>query len=218
MAGITIRNHKLTPDQYLKLFSNPVSGIACEIDPNMIPFENEHSFGIKKEELSLDYLKNIRYSKSMILNALKFWHGNITRYSERIYKIYNPLIDINNQIWKHMGEIAQMYNMIKDEYPNTFLFSHRHIHSKTTKHSKSMDIQLKLLYDKYPDLFRKCRFYGFQEGTLQPLFNFAILNDSIIFSVFPNEHPYITRDKISRVGMTEKGNVFIMMDNGANKK
>ena len=83
--AIPIQNHKLTPEQYLKLFSNPVSGIACDMNGAGTNYDYAH-FG-------RFHLKNIRYSKSMILKALEFWHGSVSKFSERIYKIRNPLVD-----------------------------------------------------------------------------------------------------------------------------
>ncbi len=208
--AILIQNHKLTPDQYLKLFSNPVSGIACDMNGAGTNYDYAHGGRF--------YLKNIRYSKSMIVDAIDFWFNYFYNICKKMKRIYNPLINYSEYIWKQVEELTVLWNRVK-QMPDTFLFSHRHIHSIQTKHSKSMDVQLKLLYDKYTDLFQQSRFYGFQEQTLQPFFNFAILNNSIIFSVFPNEHPYIERQKISRVGMTEKGNVYIMMSkDGAHKK
>ena len=64
---------QLTNNQFIKLFSNPVSGIACE------------SSYIERMELpARERLYKIRYSKSMMLGALKFWFD----YSEKYYKLF----------------------------------------------------------------------------------------------------------------------------------
>ena len=51
---------QLTMEQYIKLFSNPVSGIVCEVDA----YNRDHRVKY--------HCQNIRYSKSMILKALDF--------------------------------------------------------------------------------------------------------------------------------------------------
>ncbi len=205
--GISIRR-QLNQQQYIKLFSNPVSGIACQIEPNMISFENEHSFGTKKEELNLDYLKNIRYSKSMILKALYFWEKQYNRYLELLKKAqFNPLFKSNNYDPYKENEILKLI-MLVHNLPDTFLFSHRHI-----QEVKRKDITCKLLDKKYKDIIFNNGFRP-QQGTFDP-FMPVMSSTGIYFSVFANEHPYIPRQKISRVGMTEKGNVFVLHKNGA---
>jgi len=80
-----------------------------------------------------------------------------------------------------------------------------------------MNIQSNILNKKYPMLFEQCNSYGFQEQTMDIYYRIKT-NVGIEFTVFPNEHPYIPRQKISRVGMTEKGNVYVLHKNGAQKK
>ena len=110
--------------------------------------------------------------------------------------------------------IAQTYNMIKNECPDTFLFSHRHIQDlDINKYRKANGLseQNLLLKTKYNMQFIH------QEGTMQ---QFARIKTEvgIEFTVFPCEHPYIPKQKITRVGMTDKGNVYILHKNGARKK
>ena len=111
---------KLTKEQYIKLFSNPVSGIAC--DMNGAAMNDFMTYCIM-----VNILNNIRYSKSMILKALNFWFDQIHSYYLKIYKIRkNSLIDVSEHIVPYMVELRNIMNMI-ESLPNTFLFSHRHI-------------------------------------------------------------------------------------------
>jgi hypothetical protein len=194
---------QLTQEQYIKLFSNPVSGIACEVDA----YNRDHRVKY--------HCKNIRYSKSMIVKALDFWFDQLHAYFMKVWYIRHPMMDVSQHIIPELKRLGEIMCMIKDHCPDTFLFSHRYISSisiQPTKYSTGMREQSKLLSNKYEDIF------FFQEGSLQP-YKPIKTNVGIEFTVFPNEHPYITRQKISRVGMTEKGNVFVMMSkDGAQKK
>jgi hypothetical protein len=198
MVGITIQNHKLTKEQYLKLFSNPVSGIACDMNGAGTNYDYAH--------MGRFHLKNIRYSKSMILKALYFWEKQYDRYNYLLKRAqFNPLFGNKNN---KENEILKLIMMVHN-LPDTFLFSHRHIEIKTKKYNNSMNTQLELLNKKYPYLKVNCKEYGFQENTLQPVFKLT-MDVGIEFTVFPYEHPYIEKQKITRVGMTDKGNVFVL--------
>lgn len=192
---------QLTKEQYIKLFSNPVSGIACD-------------FGVVSSGETWEAIKNIRYSKSMILKALDFWHDYFEKFSHKICKLYNPLMDLRYQVWYYMGQIAKAYNMIKD-LPDSFLFSHRYIKEiniNSYRKYNGLSEQNAILKKKYNILFKH------QQQTLDPfnIYNIEKETDEIntggiiSFTVFPNEHPYIQRQKISKVGMTEKGNIYVL--------
>lgn len=207
--AIPIQNHKLTKEQYIKLFSNPVSGIACEIDKHLVQFENEHSFGVREEVNYnlINSVKNIRYSKSMILRALYFWRDYTEKYYNKIRKIRHPAIN-DHYIKMHnaLMNFTITIGMV-ERYPNSYLFSHRHIQLlPSNKYSNALKIQQKLLQNK---LFIKM--IEFQESSLQPYYTIHDYSEcGIEFTVFPCEHPYIPRQKISKVGITEKGNVFVL--------
>ena len=202
--AIQIRK-KLTKEQYLKLFSNPVSGIAC--DMNGAAMNDFMTYCIM-----VNVLNNIRYSKSMILKALYFWEKQYDRYLELLKKAqFNPLFgsfDKNKE-----NEILKMI-MFVHNLPDTFLFSHRHIKVGNFK-DNSDDTPCFLLKKKYP-LLEKYPFY-IQETKRDIFFNIST-NLGIEFTVFPCEHPYIEKQKISKVGVTDKGNVYILHDRERNKK
>ena len=131
---------QLTRDQYIKLFSNPVSGIACEIERKT---NYVYAHGARF------YLKDIRYSKSMMVRALDFWFDQLHTYSMKVWKISHPLVSVIGYIMNELHEIGKFLGMVK-ELPDSFLFSHRHIQdiSKGDKYSKSMSMQLMLLNTK----------------------------------------------------------------------
>ena len=199
-------------EQYIKLFSNPVSGIACEVDA----YNRDHRVKY--------HCQNIRYSKSMILKALYFWNKQMVNYFNKIRTVYNPLrTGIITQLQDQIIKIMDIREKVS-KFPDTFLFSHRYIQDMSVgmdkpgyKYTKSMNIQSNILNKKYPMLFEQCNSYGFQEQTMDIYYRIKT-NVGIEFTVFPNEHPYIPRQKISRVGMTEKGNVYVLHKNGAQKK
>ena len=160
----------------------------------------------------------------MILKALYFWEKQYDRYLELLKKAqFNPLFKSNYDPYKE-NEILKLIMMVHN-FPDTFLFSHRHIEDISAgmdkpgyKYTKSMNIQSNIFNKKYPMLFEQCTTYGFQEQTMDIYYRIKT-SIGIKFTVFPNEHPYIPRQKISRVGMTEKGNVFVMMaKDGARRK
>jgi hypothetical protein len=194
---------QLTIEQYIKLFSNPVSGIACEVDA----YNHDHRVNY--------HCKNIRYSKSMILRALKFWLVYTAKYYIKISSIYNPLINFKSQLEGTLSELRGLIVYIKKELPDSFLFSHRYIEPGNFK-DYSDDTPCALLKKKYP-IIKKDQPLWIQKGKRDIFFDIHLRDLGISFTVFPNEHPYIPRQKITRVGMTEKGNVYIMMDNGAQK-
>jgi hypothetical protein len=190
MMAISVNSNLLSDEQMVKLFSNPISGIACEIGPIRLT----------------QCLQNIRYSKSMILKALNFWIDYSEKYYNKIRRIWSPLdsdkyVRIHNTLMSFKVSIG----MIKD-YSDSYLFSHRYIKPlPPTKYSNSLKTQRKLLQDKLG-----INFIEFQEGSLQPYHISHDYGRGIEFTVFPNEHPYIPRQKITRVGMTEKGNIFVL--------
>jgi hypothetical protein len=209
---------QLTIEQYIKLFSNPVSGIACEVDA----YNRDHRVKY--------HTKNIRYSKSMIMKALGFWHEQMWNYYKKISRINNPLDPntsefkdehsptLGRKVFKQCDDILQTARLVS-KLPDTFLFSHRHIDAQWgTSDSKGMIAQHQLLSNKYPMLFKTSSFTGYTTDNKKELCCSIETIIGIKFTIFPNEHPYIPRQKISRVGMTEKGNVFVMMDNGADKR
>jgi len=189
-------------EQYIKLFSNPVSGIACEVDA----YNRDHRVKY--------HCQNIRYSKSMILKALYFWEKQYDRYLELLKKAqFNPLFDSfdKNKENEILKSIILVHNL-----PDSFLFSHRYIQPGHFK-DYSDDTPCALIKKKYP-IIEKDRPLWIQKGKRDIFFGIHLTYLGIHFTVFPNEHPYIPRQKISRVGMTEKGNVFVIHKNGAQRK
>lgn len=179
--------------QYIKLFSNPVSGIACEIHKDY----SKHVY---------PYIKDIRYSKSMILRALDFWFDQYHKYYMKVWSIRTAFIDVSGEVLGILKGIGQMINDIKN-MPDSFLFSHRHIKEidvNKYRGNNRLSEQNALLNKKYDMKFIH------QEGTLNQFRIMKLKNNEIWFTVFPNEHPYITKDKISRVGVTEAGNVYVL--------
>jgi hypothetical protein len=184
---------QLTIEQYVKLFSNPVSGIACEVDA----YNRDHRVNY--------HCQNIRYSKSMILNALYFWEKQYNEFYRRLKRAsFNPIFNLNFE--GNDGILDKI--MLIHNLPDSFLFSHRYIKMNCKKYSKQMNTQLQLLKNKYPLLEQKCTSFGFS-NTLQPCYNLKI-SYGIEFTVFPNEHPYIPKQKITKVGMTDRGNVYVL--------
>jgi hypothetical protein len=199
---------QLAKEQYIKLFSNPVSGIACEVSP----YIRDH--GVKHN------IQNIRYSKSMLLGALYFWEKQYDEYNRRLkWAQFNPIFSNDSQPPKENLLLKSI--MLVHNLPNSFLFSHRYISSQWgTRDSKAMCIQHDLLAKKYPELFKMSRFTGYTQDNKKELCCYIELG-FLEFTVFPNEHPYITKQKISKVGMTDRGNVFILHkkdSNGAQTK
>ena len=208
---------QLTQEQYIKLFSNPVSGIACEFRLAK-PSEIEY---IKHVQDNIKYLSNIRYSKSMMVRALDFWFDQVHAYCMKVWKIPHPLINAVGYIMDELKEIGKFLSIVK-ELPDSFLFSHRYIidtysGGKTGyKYSKPMNTQLDILNKKYPVLLNEYESVGFQKQTIDPYYKFSSKTTGIEFTVFPNEHPYIPKQKISRVGMTDKGNVYVLHKKNSN--
>ena len=201
LLAILIRR-QLTIEQYIKLFSNPVSGLVCEVDA----YNRDHRVKY--------HVKNIRYSKSMILRALKFWLEYTAKYYAKISRIYNPLIDIKSQFEDVLSNLRGLIIYIKKQLPDSFLFSHRHIEKMTIPNemkSHGLQTQGHILAKKYKQNI------VFQKGTLQPYWNIGT-DIGIEFTVFPCEHPYIPRQKISKVGITDKGNVYILYNAEKKKK
>ena len=192
----------LTKEQYIKLFSNPVSGIACEFglcSPDEIDY-------VKHIQDTIDSMKNIRYSKSMILRALEFWYDYNFKFYSKIKKIYHPAVNLIQKLELGLDMLIISYKMIKG-YSDRYLFSHRYIKSlHISKYNEGLKHQHKLLQDKLG-----IKMIEFQEGSLQPYWlSYDYEKFGIEFTVFPNEHPYIPRQKISKVGMTDKGNIYIL--------
>src|SRR5687768_13270320 len=110
-------SRQLTHEQYIKLFSNPVSGIACEVDS----YNRDHRVNW--------CTANIRYSKSMIHAALQFWSNKMFEFYVRITRITNPLEptkDVGQHICKDIDYIDSAIKLVKS-FPDTFLYSHRYI-------------------------------------------------------------------------------------------
>ena len=190
--GILI-NQPLTNNQFIQLFSNPVSGIACEspyIDRMELP--------------ARERLWRIRYSKSMMLGALKFWIEQYCVLYLKLRRIDKPFLKISDNISALIQELIRRESIVK-KCPDSFLFSHRYITPRSGGYPASIDNQLKLLNKKYDQY----QVYGVTK-TLDPYFKIDIKNLGIQFTVFPNEHPYIPRQKISKIGMTDRGNIYIL--------
>ena len=183
---------QLTKEQYIKLFSNPVSGIACD-------------FGAVTNMDNINCLQNIRYSKSMILNALYFWEKQYKEFYKRLERaMFNPLFSYDP--YKEDGVLEAI--MLVHNLPDSFLFSHRYIQAGTFKDGAD-DNQCFLIKKKYPIL--KNYPFLFQKTKHEVFFKKYFKQPATIeFTVFPNEHPYIPRQKISKVGMTDKGNIYIL--------
>lgn len=196
---IQIKRH-LTKEQYIKVFSNPVSGISCILPDIKCDICREYTF---------DIIKDIRYSKSMIIRALEFWLDQIFKLYLKVTRAYNPLEptkDVGQEIMKQYVSMESKIEYVKT-MPDTFLFSHRYIISyDVEKYTDAMKLQIKLLDQKYQKLLN---FPFFQKGKMDP---FSVLQApyGIQFTVFPNEHPYIARQKILEVGKTKKGNTYVI--------
>lgn len=187
-------SRQLTQEQYIKLFSNPISGIACEVDS----YNRDHR--VKW------CCQNIRYSKSMILGALNFWYNYNLGFYKKIKKIYHPVIDLLSKLQLGLDGLTISYWMI-DKYPDSYLFSHRYISKiPDSKYNQGIKIQKKLLQDKLG-----IKMIEFQEQSVQPYYiMYDYERSGIEFTVFPNEHPYIHRAVIAEVGQTKQGNVFVI--------
>lgn len=185
--------------QTFKLFSNPVSGIACYWDPKS-NYELAHG--------GFAAIKDIKYSKSMLKGALRFWYLQMKSYYFRVSRIYNPLssggVDLK-KILKQMDDIGDTFQFV-DKLPNHFLFSHRYVNLNRSFKHEPLLIQQKLLKEKYPQLDK----IWFEKVTMQPVTGKAIEGLDIVFTIFLNEHPYLHRTKIAEVGQTDAGNVFII--------
>lgn len=195
--AITI-NKYLTKEQLIKLFSNPVSGIACDL--GNIPW------------VQIQCLKNIRYSKSMILKALDFWFDQYHKYSMKIWHMRTPFIDMSANVFGLLKELGNRMELVR-KCPDSFLFSHRFIKevdiNQYRKHGgNNLAITNSLLNKKYEDIIVNNGFRP-QVGTLDPYMP-VMSTTGISFTIFANEHPYIPKDKISRVGVTEANNVYVI--------
>jgi hypothetical protein len=191
--AITI-TRQLTKDQYIKLFSNPVSGIACD-------------FGVVTKMENWNFIKDIRYSKSMLLGALKFWLDYTAKYYVKISRLYHPLLNLKQEFEATLSNLRGMIVYVKKTFPDSCLFSHRYINPlPRSKYSKSLKIQQKLLQD-----IVGINMIDFQEKTLQPYYTIHDYGKfKMEFTVFFNQHPYIPKQKISRVGKTKQGNIFVL--------
>lgn len=190
---------QLTHEQYMKLFSNPISGIACEVGA----YDRDH---IVKYAC-----RNVRYSKSMLIRAIGFWSDQIFNMYLRITRITNPLepmTDIGIGIMDSVDYLENTKRFIQN-LPDSFLFSHRYINELSDfKLNDALKIQKKMILEKYPKVSNDL---WFQHITLQPFFKTnGDLPYGLSFTVFPNEHPYVKREKILEVGQTSKGNTFVI--------
>jgi hypothetical protein len=193
---------QLTIEQYIKLFSNPVSGLVCEVDA----YNRDHRVNY--------HTKNIRYSKSMMLKALDFWFDQLYDYYTKIWHMRKPFIDMSANVFELVKELGSRMELVRS-CPDTFLFSHRYIQPGNFK-DYTDDTPCALLKKKYPNIIKKDQPLWIQKGKRDIFFDIHLRDLGIHFTVFPNEHPYITRDKISKVGKTDRGNVFVL--HGAQKK
>lgn len=189
--GIIILSQSMKTFQIVKLFSNPVSGITCDL-------------GVVSSNETWDAIKNIRYSKSMMLGALKFWIEQYCSYYLKLRRIDTAFIKMSYKIDELIQELITREKLVKS-CPDSFLFSHRYIKELSNKDKTCI-----LLDKKYKDEISRIN-NGFrpQAGTLDP--HIPIMSTTgISFTIFANEHPYIHRQKISKVGMTDRGNIYIL--------
>ena len=188
---------QLTHEQYIKLFSNPISGIACVVDD----YNRDHRV--------IHCCQNIRYSKSMLLRALEFWFDRIFQLYLKVTRAYNPLEpmkDLGEEIMSKVDVLQFAIDYVK-RCPDSFLFSHRYIMDlPEIKHNNAIELQLKMVQEKHK---LGARMY-IQRRNMDPYFIYNGLPYDLYFTVFPNEHPYIKRQKIVEVGKTSKGNTFVI--------
>lgn len=192
--SIPVKN--LLSHQYIKLFSNPVSGLVCTL--------GECEWKVSPG------LQSIRYSKSMVLKALEFWHEKLHQYYTRLKRIHNPLNPRSSEsIIISQQSLIDIINLKKTvaDCPNTFLFSHRYINRfSSLSFTDAMRRQRKLISRKLSDVD-----IMYQTVSLDPYYWIGYYDSNeIVISVFPNMHPYIPKQKITRVGKTNKGNVFVI--------
>ena len=167
-------------------------------------------------------LKDIRYSKSMLIGALKFWSNQLFQFYVRITRITNPLTptkDIGESVCRDIDSIDAVVKTVKG-FPDSFLYSHRYIQefgkdvvytslkAFKNKDDPAVKLQLKLLDDKYESILGRGAL-KMQKQKMDP-YGLVLAPFDIVFSVFPNEHPYIPRAIIAEVGMTSKGNTFVI--------
>ena len=194
---------QLTKKQYIKLFSNPVSGIAADLgDPKPPDYKQVYN--------TISILQNIRYSKSMILDALTFWYERFNLYKKHTIDFYKKnTMFADEYMLKRLQTQEDDFNysidLVKNS-PDSFLFSHGYI--RPVDMTLGIAKQKRLLSKKYPHLDLIC-----QEGSLQLYHRFPYGGyiTSFSFTIFPNEHPYIQKQKITKVGMTDKGNVYVIL-------
>lgn len=196
--GILVNANKLSDEQLIKLFSNPVSGIACDLGD--IPW------------CRIDFLGKIRYSKSMMLGALNFWFDQYHVYWKKLWQKRTNFIDLSVNVLDLLQELGSRMEIVRN-CPDSFLFSHRYIKEVDINHyrkygGKGLADTNNLLNKKYKNIIVNNGFRP-QRGTMDPFIP-VMSSTGIYFSIFANEHPYIPRQKISKVGMTDKGNTYIL--------
>ena len=193
---------QLTKKQYIKLFSNPVSGIAADLgDPKPPDYKQVYN--------TVSILQKIRYSKSMMLDALTFWYERFNLYKKHTIDFYKKnTMFVDKYMLKRLQTQEDDFNysidLVKNS-PDSFLFSHGYI--RAVDMTLGITRQKRLLSKKYPHLELIC-----QEDSLQlyHMFPSGGRITSFRFTVFPNEHPYIPKQKITKVGMTDRGNVYVL--------
>lgn len=199
--GIIIPHKRLSKDQTIKLFSNPVPGIICKYQLPNATYDLTHGI--------LDSIKTIRYSKTMLIGALEFWKQQAYIYYTKIKRIYYPLAPGTMDCSDLLKRVTQIGNLKKfvTECPDSFLFSHRYIQTfKKDNENQGLKIQRKLLEKKYKDMGK----IWFQKTTMEPVGCIRDDLTDIEFTIFINERPYLQRSKIAEVGETDKGNVYIV--------
>lgn len=201
---IILGKRPFTKDQITKIFSNPVSGIYSEL---------VSSFDLTDENLK--HISKIRYSKSMMVKAITFWTDYYYNFAKKLERMdSNPIFrNVISKADEDYLDLLYKYTMVK-ECPDSFLFSHRYITTVDINtylkkyNSQNLVYTNSILNKKYEKLRDNISFES-QEQTMDPFIKIRT-NVGIEFTVFPNEHPYIPRQKISKVGMTEKGNIYVM--------
>lgn len=198
--GITIPTERMNKSQIIKLFSNPISGITCTFGPHENIGTHFYETNIPHREM-----ENIRYSKSMLLGALRFWSSEFLKFYKKLDKCASNhmFFELITKITLENDNVLDILMFI-EKLPDTFLFSHRYLNPiQPSDYTTGMHRQSNILSKKYNDIFL------FQQGSLKA-YKLMKTDVGIQFTVFPNEHPYIPKQKISRVGMTDKNNVYII--------
>lgn len=197
-----------------KLFSNPVSGIISTIKsrPDDVVIKDSWVTTLMKS------LSNIRYTQSMLLEALEFWRHKYSVYLEKAKRLDDNIFSHHpsKPVSKNLNAIHDMIQRIK-EMGKGFLFSHGCMLTRSPKSEGEIQ-QLRIIQRKYAD-HENDRMDYFSYMGKPDSFAYTVIKPEPVIKIgigfiqliaFPNEHPYITRRRIKSVGITQKGNVYII--------